>query len=461
MESSPDTSYKLVEIPGRDSALVAARDLPRGTTIFASRPEVAVLYSDFAATHCAGCYRDVGSVGGSSAHRDDQAPQLAWACGGCASFVLCGSCDAEVLRAWHVDGECAAFQKVPAHLRKGDSDYLRWFLRYFDLRRRGPPPPPGAAPRDDVAGDGGGGGVEGEAVKTSNVGGSRDLDAAAANRVCPFTGLVDLEAIQTESFREWAKGFAKLFASHCAPLPLGVGEGEVYGLLLRQRVNALGFPFSSDATLGWCLHAAASRLNHSCSPNCFIMDPSAAVAERNSASSTSSSSTSFSSSPSEQEAAAAATLEAESAGKAPKVPVGRLAVVTTRPVAAGEELTISYLDLTDSAAHGTAKRRTAVLREKYLFDCACERCCSDHDDEGDAATSSAAATAAAAAAAPVAATAAPLPTPPKRISITVPEGAKPGDQLSVDVAGSDGVKRALRVAIPGGAVPGTTLVVTF
>ena len=50
-----------------------------------------------------------------------------------------------------------------------------------------------------------------------------------------------------------------------------LGRESLLKLLLQIRVNALGFPFGGDATLGWSLHARASRLNHSCSPNCAVV----------------------------------------------------------------------------------------------------------------------------------------------------------------------------------------------
>ncbi len=49
----------------------------------------------------------------------------------------------------------------------------------------------------------------------------------------------------------------------------------------------------------------------------------------------------------------------------------RLFFVATRPVAAGEELCITYIN---SARHSDAVERRALLRELYGFDCGCGVC---------------------------------------------------------------------------------------
>jgi hypothetical protein len=73
---------------------------------------------------------------------------------------------------------------------------------------------------------------------------------------------------------------------------------------------------------GFCVAPVASFFNHSCLPNCAKSHRGAAVR-----------------------------------------------VVALRDIADGEEVSISYAFLTDSAA-----KRRQTLRYSFLFDCMCERC---------------------------------------------------------------------------------------
>jgi hypothetical protein len=182
-------------------------------------------------------------------------------------------------------------------------------------------------------------------------------------------------------------------------------------------------------------------------------------------------------------------------------------------VACGEELTISYLDLTDPAYNGSddasgtggggngsgdngnggggtassaavaaAARRTA-LQAKYLFACTCARCTrgaaaapeadgpdGDHgaaDNAGEALRGDAGlgpgAFAAGAGAGASAGTAAARAL--RQVAVLVLDGAVSGDKLRVEVAlegGTDGMPgvQVLRVAVPSGAGAGTQLLVS-
>jgi hypothetical protein len=130
-------------------------------------------------------------------------------------------------------------------MRGGDTDYLRFILRYFAILRHGAPPIPDgvAVPAGDFAARG-------------------------------FLELCDNLDKQTEEFKDWSAEFAGLFAQH-VDLPAGVTAAELAVLLAKIRANALGFPFSADGavTLGWCLHSVAAAFNHSCRPNvCIVGD---------------------------------------------------------------------------------------------------------------------------------------------------------------------------------------------
>jgi hypothetical protein len=128
-------------------------------------------------------------------------------------------------------------------MRSGDTDYLRFILRYLAVRRTGclPPIPTGVAHPDGEGANG-------------------------------FPNLCSNMDVQTDEFKEWARNFAGLFAAH-VEFPPGVTVEEVAVLLAKIRANSLGFPFTTDGTttLGWCLHSAASRFNHACTPNCCVV----------------------------------------------------------------------------------------------------------------------------------------------------------------------------------------------
>ena len=94
-----------------------------------------------------------------------------------------------------------------------------------------------------------------------------------------------------------------------------------------------------------------------------------------------------------------------------------------RPIKAGDELTISYIDLTQGEFKSVVNRR-AALSDKYLFSCQCERCAVEETELVE-------------------------------IKLTIPAGAKPGMILQLDV---DGVTK--RVTVPEGVVAGQEIVVT-
>lgn len=116
----------------------------------------------------------------------------------------------------------------------------------------------------------------------------------------------------------------------------GGGDGDAFEAWARfaaprLECNVFTAWDASYEARGVGLYARASRLNHSCRPNL--------VRERRGG--------------------------------------GGLAFTTLRPVAAGDELTFSYVPVTDDAA-----KRRSVLQTHFQFDCGCARCGAD-DDGGD------------------------------------------------------------------------------
>ncbi|CBZ24117.1 conserved hypothetical protein [Leishmania mexicana MHOM/GT/2001/U1103] len=158
--------------------------------------------------------------------------------------------------------------------------------------------------------------------------------------------------------------------------------------LLRTRCNSIGFPYNTEETTGWSLHQTVCMLNHSCVPNAAVimlhdsadaMAAAAALAARTGAS--------HAALPEErtQEAARRKASERIAAFRAvatssespystsysPSL-AGWIGIEATRPIAAGEEITISYVDL--GSLGDDLQTRSRHLLEQYRFLCTCELC---------------------------------------------------------------------------------------
>lgn len=103
---------------------------------------------------------------------------------------------------------------------------------------------------------------------------------------------------------------------------------DIAGALCRIMHNGFGVRDACGKEVGCALLPTASMFNHSCEPSCKLRHP----------------------------------LGGSSGGRS-------LEFVAARAIAAGEQLTISYVD----AALPREERR-ARLAESYYFDCACARC---------------------------------------------------------------------------------------
>ncbi|KAG5485797.1 hypothetical protein LSCM1_07210 [Leishmania martiniquensis] len=158
--------------------------------------------------------------------------------------------------------------------------------------------------------------------------------------------------------------------------------------LLRTRCNSIGFPYNAEETTGWSLHETVCMLNHSCVPNAAVvmlydsadaMAAAAALAARTGASNTAL--------PEERteeaarrkaneriaafRAVATSSESPYSTSYSPSL-AGWIGIEATRPIAAGEEITISYVDL--GSFGDDLQSRSRHLLEQYRFLCTCELC---------------------------------------------------------------------------------------
>eukprot|EP00759_Apiculatamorpha_spiralis_P048394 PhF_6_TR43618/c0_g1_i1/m.67011/K11426/SMYD; SET and MYND domain-containing protein len=263
-------SFDVTEISGRGRGAVAKSYLVKGAMAFRGVPDIAVLYTDYVRGLCAVCFQT--------------SPFLSL-CQKCNLFAACPRCSSHKIAAQVHPIECQWICSLSPPVREGDTDYLRFILRYCALKKLG----------DDIV---------------------PRIDTLCTN-----------QEIQSQEFLEWCKAFAGLFVSHF-DTSLGVTFDDLVKLMCVVRANSLGFPFNEQATLGWCLQTNVSMLNHSCTPNCAIT---------------------------------------------PSANKGSMEIRTLRRIRAGEELSISYVDMHDPANAHTQARNDAIF-ERYRFICDCVKC---------------------------------------------------------------------------------------
>ncbi|KPI83717.1 hypothetical protein ABL78_7237 [Leptomonas seymouri] len=205
------------------------------------------------------------------------------------------------------------------------------------------------------------------------------------------------------------------------PPPYPVLWTKLRDVLLRTRCNSLGFPFSASETIGWSLQETVCMVNHSCVPNAAVVmlydsddeqrlnhlrcaDDSAQtdVAEgeegagtraqdrnqqrqqqhsrrrvqRLSApsaqeSSNNSNNSSRSKNLNSYRAIAVSSPSPFSTSFTERLQ-GWIGIQATRPIAAGEEITVSYINL--EAYGNDVQARSRHLLEQYRFLCTCELC---------------------------------------------------------------------------------------
>ncbi|CAJ1005189.1 putative SET domain containing protein [Leishmania naiffi] len=163
---------------------------------------------------------------------------------------------------------------------------------------------------------------------------------------------------------------------------------DLRDILLRTRCNSIGFPYNTEETTGWSLHETVCMLNHSCVPNAAVvmlydsadaMAAAAALAARtgapHSALPEGRSEEAARRKASERIAAfravATSSESPHSTSYSPSL-AGWIGIEATRPIAAGEEITISYVDL--GSFGDDLQTRSRHLLAQYRFLCTCDLC---------------------------------------------------------------------------------------
>ena len=266
MDNAADVSagVRLLDIPDKGRGIVSTQKFPAGHAIYATIPEIAVLYGDFVKQRCSLCFSSAQCV----------------LCDICEKYATCSQCIRNSAAQKIHSIECAMFCELPEDVRVGDTDYVRFVLRYAALKRLDDP------------------------------------------RIATIRMLCTNRAIQSGSFIQWANSYASLFVGFFGER-LCLTHQELIDLLCIVQANALGFPFDSQATSGWCLQSIVGLLNHSCVPNCCI----APIAENSS----------------------------------------QMVVRAVADIDVGEELTIAYLQADDGDTR-------EALYDRYRFYCECPKC---------------------------------------------------------------------------------------
>lgn len=447
-----------------------AKGIPAGTPLYLSRPDIYVLYSFFARTHCYRCFHlvprnatedkekekeevkwntcekspamtpkeaedpsnttttttDPSSTSSPPLPSSDETGTASYTCSTCDQFVLCASCVQQLISevvtsgrapvkgegeeesvvlppppsSMHPDAilqqhsmlrlhqtSCEWYNELPAEVRAPgkDTDYLRFCLLYgamtLHAAKEAEKEEPRATTIEEAVG-------HGDVVSTMHghphhrslrdclacLGtlednrSSQDIavmefcHSFATDKIVAFFGpkpttessaaasasSVPHVGKDTDPTREGRSAGAVVKdgapPSYVTPRYPVSGE-HLARLLLQVRCNSLGFPFTTEETIGWALEGLACMLNHSCVPNAAVV-----VADQDE----------------DFRSLSTSSSNGESGLK------GCFGIKSIRPIAEGEEVTISYLDV--EAYENAVDERTRTLLETFRFLCTCPKC---------------------------------------------------------------------------------------
>ncbi|RNE95254.1 histone-lysine N-methyltransferase ASHR2 [Trypanosoma conorhini] len=312
----------------RGRGLVAEVDFNEGDSILLAPYDIAVLYSPFVRNTCYRCFAPLvepPKEGEEEAKAKIQAEEgkeeICYECSSCKHLVLCSSCVKDlVAEAWRRPDE-----GVPAASLGDDERELAMLQTHPLLEAHKLACAWFCTLPDSVqAGDT-------DYLRFALQYGSRAL--LGDTRLLLAVDELGINTVQqlTEA-HQFCESFAKRIVDTFAPQGFRVDAEHLRDVLLRTKSNSIGYPFNEEETLGWSLQAEICMINHSCVPNAAVVRPKCKAG------------------------AGACSME----------------LVARRAIKAGEEVTISYLDVDSYADDVQARRRR--LMEDYGFLCCCPKC---------------------------------------------------------------------------------------
>ncbi|KEG08286.1 histone-lysine N-methyltransferase ASHR2 [Trypanosoma grayi] len=247
----------------RGRGLMAEVDFAPGDSILCVPCDIAVLYSPFVRNTCYRCFKRVAETREQQdveqqQQRHEMTEELQYECAACRHLVLCHACvQAMVAELQRGAGEdvaaakppatahellqqhpvlqahklaCGWFCSLPAAVREGDTDYLRFTLQY----------------------------------------GARVL-LGDTRLMLAVAELCTNEVQQSTEARSFCESFAQDVVKTFAPHGFQIDAKHLRDVLLRTKCNSIGYPFNEEETLGWALQEYMCMINHSCAPNASIV----------------------------------------------------------------------------------------------------------------------------------------------------------------------------------------------
>ena len=265
------TLFEEADFGVKGRGLRALLPISSGVELLTVVPDICVLYSPYLTTRCAKCFVEAA-----------EACALA-VCPSCHSHALCPTCATP--HAWEAHAVvCQWYMSLDEQTRSGDTDYLRFVLEYAARVQQG------------------------------------DTRLMMALSQCCTN-----EASQDAQVLRFCSSFSELVVRHFGPRGMAIDREHINQLLMRTKVNSLGFPYDLERAYGWAMDSTICAVNHSCVPNCVVQCSKG----------------------------------------------GKMTLATIRDVAEGEELTIAYVTPQDIP---NVKDRSRELLEHYRFLCRCTLC---------------------------------------------------------------------------------------
>ncbi|RNF05761.1 histone-lysine N-methyltransferase ASHR2 [Trypanosoma rangeli] len=312
----------------RGRGLVAKADFNEGDSILLAPYDIAVLYSPFVRNTCYRCFEPVVELrkeedaeAAANTEGEVNKEEMCYECSSCKHLALCSSCVKDlVAEACGLSGGAVPAASLRDNGREGAMLHTHplleahklacaWFCTLPDSVRAG----------------------DTDYLRFALQYGSREVLGdtrllLAVKKLCTNT-------VQqfTETHR-FCESFAKLVVETFAPQGYRVDMEHLRDVLLRTKSNSIGYPFNEETTLGWSLQEEFCMINHSCVPNAAVVRPKRTTT------------------------AGACSME----------------LVARRPIKAGEEITIAYVDVESYTSDVKTRRRH--LMEGYGFLCRCPKC---------------------------------------------------------------------------------------